>query len=279
MKKYILSVLMLIGSVGLVSAQDESTGSGSGSAGYAPAAGDFSGAILYGRGLFITSGLNVPASVTATGTVSGSSPSAFEIFDDNNSAVNMMGGEARYFVTDQIAVRLGGAAIIRNTPDRPNIQAPYPQNSTSSATAIPHYAAVQAENSVDLTVNLTGEYHFTSKYERLFPYVGLNLPFFHGRRSLYDPSVYSPSTGTTGTVQIVDAGPRHVQLFGFGAQATAGVDYYLMEGFFFGFEIRPVSYVYLYTSKMPAPGLEELQADTHTISIFSQPLLKVGFRF
>ena len=72
---------------------------------------------------------------------------------------------------------------------------------------------------------------------------------------------------------------RHVEGFGFGAQAVGGVDYYLMEGLYFGFEIKPVSYIYSYSAKYPAPGLEALEADNHTISFFSQSFLKVGFRF
>lgn len=259
---------MLIGSVGLALAQDDGTGSSQGSdEGYAAKAGDFSGAILYGRGLFINANLVVPYSGEP---VPGASPNASPIISDDNDATNMMGGEARYFILDHIAIKLGGAAIIRNTPDRPNIPAPQ-QNGGN----IPDYEAVVAENTVDMTINLGGEYHFGSKYERLFPYLGLNLPFYYARRSLYDPTI----TGSGTNITITDEGPRHVQLFGFGGQIAAGVDYYLMEGFFFGFELKPVSYIYLYSSKIPAPGMEELQADTHTISFFTQPVLKVGFRF
>jgi len=272
---------MLFASIGVVLAQDDGTSSSSDEdIEYGAKAGDFSGAILYGRGLFITSGLNVPSSVTINSSVSGSSPNATNIIGEDNSATNMMGGEARYFITDRIAVKLGGAAIVRNTPDRINIQAPTGQISGNgnigNAGAIPNYLAVQSQNDVDLTINVGSEYHFSSKYDRLFPYVGLNLPFYHARRSIYNPTV---TTNTNGDVFIADIAPRHVQLMGFGAQAAAGVDYYLDEGFFFGFEIKPISYVYLYTAKFPAPGLPELEANTTTISFFTQPFLKIGFRF
>ena len=78
---------------------------------------------------------------------------------------------------------------------------------------------------------------------------------------------------------IVDAGTRHAEIVGFGAQAVGGVDYYLLEGLYFGFEIKPISYVYSYSTKVAAPGLGGLQADNHSISFFSQTFLKVGFRF
>lgn len=78
---------------------------------------------------------------------------------------------------------------------------------------------------------------------------------------------------------IHDIGARHAEMIGFGAQLVSGVDYYLMEGLYFGFEIKPVSYVYAYSTKFPNPGLETLQADAHTLSFFSQTFLKVGYRF
>lgn len=279
-------MLMLLCTVGMAWAQDENSDGGTSSSadGYAPAAGDYSGAIMFGRGLYVTNGLVLPSSIrivnTFTGdvtTISGASPNASNLVGDGNAATNMIGGEARYFITDQIAVKLGGAAIIRNTPSRANIPAPSNQNgSFGGAGLIPNYQAVTANNTVDLAINVAGEYHFASKYDRLFPYVGLNLPFYHGRRSAYDPTI---TVEADGSATITDVSVRHVELFGFGAEAAAGVDYYLMEGFYFGFEIKPVSYLYLFTNKYPGAGLEELGADTHTMSFFSRPMLKVGFRF
>uniref|UniRef100_UPI004048FFEC BT1926 family outer membrane beta-barrel protein n=1 Tax=Fulvivirga sp. TaxID=1931237 RepID=UPI004048FFEC len=275
MKKYILYTLMFLCSVSVALAQDDDqlgSDQGSGDMGYAPSAGDFSGAILFGKGLFLDLSLDVPNSFPFGGTVDGSSPTAYRIVSDQNSASNMIGGEARYFITDRIAVKLGGAAIFRNTPDEPN--APAPLATPGSIQTIPDYAAVDAVNEAYATVNLAGEYHFDSKYDRLFPYVGLNLPFHYGRYTVYDPTVTGGNSPT-----IIDYGDRSAELLGFGAQAAAGVDYYLMEGFFFGFEIKPISFIYAYTTQIPAPGLEERQAETTTLSFFTQPFLKVGFRF
>ncbi len=275
MKRYILCTLMLIGTVGLVLAQDDDqTASDQESdKGYAPSAGDLSGAILFGRGLFIDPFLNVPTSVTPNSNVTGSSPTAYNVIGEDNSAVNMIGGEARYFILDNIAIKLGGAGIVRNTPDQPNAPAPTGQLNNSAA-AIPNYAAVIAENEVYIAVNLGGEYHFDSKYDRLFPYLGINIPYHYARYSLYDPTI----SGGASPV-IVDVGPRHSELQGFGLQAAAGVDYYLQEGLYFGFEIKPISFLHVYERQLPAPGLEERQATTSTWSFLTQPFLKIGFRF
>ena len=284
MKKYILCTLMLIGSMSLALAQDDdqvdgdqigSDQEGSTDAGYAPVAGDFSGAILFGRGLFLNLQLNnVPQSGgnrDGFWTVNGASPTAYSIVNDQNSASNMIGGEARYFITNRIAVKLGGAAIFRNTPDQPNAPAP----NVGTQQVIPDYAAVESINEAYMTVNIGGEYHFSSKYERLFPYVGANFPIHYGRYTVFDPTV----SGGTSNIVINDFGQRSAELLGLGVQAAAGVDYYLMEGFFFGFEIKPISFIYAYSSQLPGPGLEERQAETTTLSFFTQPYLKVGFRF
>jgi hypothetical protein len=130
-------------------------------------------------------------------------------------------------------------------------------------------------------VNIGGEYHFATKYSRLFPYAGLTVPLYYAQRAIYNPTIDDGSTSTapTGSPRIVDVGVRSVAIKGFGVQAVAGVDYYLFEGMYFGIEIKPISYVYTYSNKIPGPGLESLKADTHTYSFFSQIFFKVGFRF
>lgn len=239
---------------------------------YAPSAGDFTGSILFGKALFFDLSLDVPGPIQAGSTVSGSSPTAYRIVSDMNDAANMIGGEARYFILDNIAVKLGAAAIFRNTPDQPN--APAPNVTPGSIQTIPNYAAVEAENETYITVNLGGEYHLNSDYERLFPYVGANFPFHYGRYTVFDPTVTGGANPT-----IIDLGQRSAEILAFGFQAAAGVDYYLMEGFYFGFEIKPISFLYAYGTQIPGPGLEERQAETTTLSFFTQPFLKFGFRF
>ena len=95
-------------------------------------------------------------------------------------------------------------------------------------------------------------------------------------------NISSIDTGTpslNNEVFVADVGPRHAEMAAFGGNAVGGVDFYLMEGLFIGFEIKPISYIYAYMLKYPAPGLPSLGSDTHTWSFMSQPMFKVGFRF
>jgi len=278
MRKFLLLGAMLLSMVVSVYAQEEEAGSG-----YAPAAGDFTGAVLFGRGTF----LNVPNAPDApwnntNWTVSGQAPSQSTVRAGSNTITNMLGVEGRYFVTDIIAAKLSGGAIFGSTPERPNN--PAFTSSSSNAAWIPAYEAVQKEKTVDICINIGGEYHFPStKFERVFPYVGANFPLLYGRRTQYDPTIALRNEIVEGqTVQVpyaVDVGLRHSEVFGWGIQAVAGIDYYLQEALYMGFEFKPISYLYTYSNKLPAPGLPDLEANNHTWAFFSQIYFKVGFKF
>lgn len=277
MKKSLLVAVMLLVSMGFVVAQDDSSQK-DGPSGFVPEQGDFSGAILFGRGNFLNEGLAAPPSPGYySWTIPGTAPYNNTVDANYNSVNNIIGAEMRYFLKSNIALKLSGGAIIRNTPSMPNMAAIIDSDVPKEAW-IPAYEAVLADNRADININLGGEYHFATKYERLSPYVGLNLPFYYGRRSEFNPTV-NDDLDPDDPGYLVDIGVRHTEQVGFGVQAIAGVDYYLMEGFYFGFEIKPVSYVYAYSSKIPAPGLEPLYAENSTWSFFAQTFLKIGFRF
>jgi outer membrane protein W len=278
MRKYSLIAVLLL-SFGFAVAQDSGSAAASSSSSedYAPTAGDISGAILFGRGNFLTTGLDVAPSPNNSWTVPGSAPYNNTVDVSDNEITNMVGVEVRYFLLDNIALKLSGGAILRNTPARTNIPG-FVDSGTNSAAWIPAYASVVADNRADVNINLGGEYHFSSKYSRLFPYAGVTIPFYYGRRSNYNPTI-ADGTSPNDPLQITDIGVRHTEIVGFGGQVVGGVDYYLLEGLYFGFEIKPIGVVYAYSVKSPGPGLEVGEAENTTWSFFSQPFFKVGFRF
>lgn len=293
MKKYLIITIALLAGLSFTAyAQDEEGGSDA-TEEYGAKAGDITGAILFGRGSFLSYG-SLPGAPRSNinWTVNGAPPTA-NISANGSSATNMIGGEARYFITDIIAVNLSGGAVIRNTPPLQNVQYFYinPSSSTgltqgndpstSNQGWVPHYGSVISDNRIEANVNVGGEYHFPSaRFKRLFPYLGANLNYYYSRISQYDPSVYyqNGSNGTGGTdVLIYDIGVRSSVVQGYGAQAVAGIDVYVSPGIFLGLSTRPVSYLYVTNVQTPAPGLENRESDSHTWSIFSQTFLKVGF--
>lgn len=277
MKKIAIVVLTLLTIGGCVFAQDNGTGN---STGFSPSAGDMSVSLLFGRGNFLNAGLTVPGLPTAGWTVPGTAPYANMVDPNENPVTNIVGAEVRYFVAANFALKLSGGAIMRNTPAQANVPG-YIDTTTPNGTWIPAYAAVEADDRVDANANLGAEWHFATKYSRLYPYLGVTVPFYYSRRSMYNPTIIYPDPNDPDADDQVtlDIGTRTAEIVGFGGQFVAGVDYYLMEGMYFGFELKPVSYVYAYSNKVAAPGLESAKADNSTLSFFSQTFIKVGFRF
>ena len=172
MKKIIIPLVsLLLIFFGSASAQDDSGSGGS----FKPAAGDISGAIMFGRSLSeLNYQLYAPFGPSGgSWSVSGSAPIAYSV-DDYNGITNMIGGEGRYFITNQIAVKASGFGIIRNTPPRDNVPG-FIEATMPNAGWIPDYAAVVADNSVDMNINIGGEYHFTSKFDRVDPWAGVTV--------------------------------------------------------------------------------------------------------
>ena len=275
MKKIIALSIILLGSLAgnaQSTDQDDMTNK------YDTQKGDFSAAVLFGRGNFFESNLGTPPAPPLEGewTVPGSAPRADFISANSNSFANMVGIKGRYFLESNIALKASFGAIIRDTPSRVNAESQSDfSGDVNNQILIPNYAAVKENNQVDLNLNIGGEYHFDSRFDRVSPYGGLDIPFYYARRSMYDPSVITVDN----TPEVVDVGNRHTELIGTGAQVVAGLDFTLLEGLYIGIETKPVSYIYAYSTKSPGPGLENLEANTNTISFFVQNFLKLGMRF
>ena len=277
MKKYLILFFILTLTLTGVSAQDKDANHKSKDESccndepkFAPQKGDFTVAMIFGRGAYMNSGLVVPSSF---GPVSGASPYANDVSANDNSVTNMVGAEARYYTGNKFAISLSGGAILRNTPAQLGIPAVIDGNGN---TIIQAYNSVVADEQIDVNVALGGQWVFHTKNDRMFPYLGFTLPFDYARRSLYDPTV---TVDGNGNPTITDLGARHVDITAFGVQAVAGVDYYFAKDVFFGFDIKPVSYTYAASLKSPGPGLINLEAETDTVSFFAQFSFKLGFKF
>lgn len=285
---------MLLLGLGITLAQENSTEQSAASE-YTPKKGDFTGAVLFGRGNYLNN-VSLPNSPgdNQFWTVFGGAPNATNINGNSNSITNIAGGEARYFIKDNIAVKLVGGFINRSTPALQNIQQFYvdsegelqPGNdpNTSNAVWIPSYSSIAEDQITELYITAGGEYHFPARFKRLSPYVGLNLNYYNTRRVLYDPTVIFPDSDGIDTDNInnlpliIDVGQRQAKVNGWGFQLTGGADYYLLKGLYMGFEVRPVTFIHARSQQLPAPGLPVLEAQNTTWALFSQTHFKIGIR-
>lgn|SRR5690606_32060706 len=260
MKRYIFLTVLVLFSIMDTNAQQDSeqiTG---------PKKGDYTGSLLLGRGRFLQTGLTVPGPVPQS--VSGDAPYLSTLSTNDNNITNMIGAEVRYFVSDRVALMISGGAIIRHTPGMTNIPG---VTASSNASSIPEFESIVETNQVDLNVNIGSQYFFINNYKRVHPYLGVSIPFYYAERSEFDPAI----NGT----EVVDISERRVSLYGVGAQTTAGIDYYLGKAFFLGLEIKTINYVFAKSTKYAGPGFGERSAQTSTLSFFSQPFIRIGFKF
>jgi len=239
-----------------------------------PKKGDFLGSLLLGKGQFPTV-YSAPNSNTTN--LSASTPSTFVTSDNDNSFVNMIGAEGRYFVTNDIAIKLSAGFLTTNTPGREQIEGVV--NDTSSdgnvdTVIVPEINAVEANTTTQLRVEVGGEYHFKVDSKRLSPYVGLSVPFYYSKDKEYNP-FFSYDTLDVGD----ENGARTAILLGIGAQTFAGVDYYFNKDIYFGVQINAVGYDYAFLQQTSGAGLPVAKANTHGINFGTSPVIKLGFKF
>lgn len=189
-------------------------------------------------------------------------------YPTDNSLVNMIGVEAKWFFSNSWALRLGGAALLSSSPSYEGIPG---VEGSSIVTTIPTYNDVPARENAEVIVNLGFDKYFATRNQNLFWYVAPVGTFHYARKTGYEVSGVDPTvdTGTT----------RYGEAWGAGLSAIAGAEYYTTSGIFFGFEITGGSCVYTKNSLLPQEGLKPLCADNFSFSFLSSPTVKIGFKF
>ncbi len=255
MKKAILIMIISLLSSQVIIAQSDSS--------YNPKKKSLTVSLLLGKGAYLDTG---SARDLGVNTVDGAAPYYSTLDNNNNSLVNMVGLEGKYFITNKMAITFTGGVTYRNTPEQINIPGVV---STDGQVLVPSYSAVIGEDDIDVHVAPGVQWYFQLKRPRLLPYMGVSLPFDYSRTSVFDPTV-DPDT--------INYGIRHVELFGLGVQGVAGLDYYLTNDLFIGFDVKPLTFNYLVNNKKPRAGTLGRKAENYTFSFFSQYIFKIGFR-
>ena len=192
-------------------------------------------------------------------------------YPTENSLVNMVGAEGKWFFSDTWGARLSGAALINTSPSHegtPGVDITYDETTTA---AIPAYMDVPARENTEVIINAGVDKYFATKNPNLFWYASPVINFQYARKSGYEVSGADP-TVDPGTI-------RYAEGWGLGLSGIAGVEYYTNGGFVFGFELRGANYTYTMNSIRPEDGLSPLRADNHNFNFLSQPMVKIGFKF
>ncbi len=245
---------------------------------FAPKAGDKQVSLRLGRavdyGTLTRYEVNSGVSTSDATTYMSQPVSVYSFNDNSNSIVNAIGVEFKYFLTSQIALSLGGSGMITSSPAQDYVSGVYEEASVPG-TYLPNYGYADGETTKQFYVDLGGDYYFTTKVPRLFPYAGVRANMVYAQMTIFDGYRGLDSDGEV----ISTYDDRTGEAYAFGGSIVGGVDYYLADGFFLGLEIKAASYMYNAKRIFHQQGMEAQEGVSHVTSFLSQPVIKLGFKF
>lgn len=201
---------------------------------------------------------------------------------NDNSLVNIIGVQAKYFWQDCWALSFSAGMNIGITPKKDYIESQslsYGLDGTSDL-SIPGAKYITATATNNWFANVGVERYFKTKNKRIFPYVGAMVGYQMARVETREPYTGNmvDVAGQQVDQQVYFPAGKVGQMFAIKGAATAGVEYSLMEGFFLALEFQPLAYRYDVIQIAPQ-GFDHYNLCHHNIKIFDMPTLRLGFRF
>jgi len=206
---------------------------------------------------------------------------------DNNPIVNLAGIQGKFFVTNRFALNAMFAMQIDVTPQRDyiegiNLESTSYSSSSSYGSGLLNQGGIQwveGRLTNKYLVNVGADYYFNNCNGRLFPYIGVLGGFQHARVQAYLPYTGIEVSTETGTdpIELYALDNRAGEAYAISGAITVGVEYNLLPGMNIALEVRPFNYYYT-AIRMYADG-QEYNAYEMQFKFFAFPQLKIGFRF
>lgn len=196
---------------------------------------------------------------------------------DNNPIVNLAGIQGKFFVTNRFALNAMFAMQIDVTPQRDYIEGINLES--SGLLDLGGIQWVEGRLTDKYLVNVGADYYFNNCNGRLFPYIGVLGGFQHARVQAYLPytGIEVPTETGTDPIELYALDNRAGEAYAISGAITAGVEYNLLPGMNIALEVRPFNYYYT-AIRMYADG-QEYNAYEMQFKFFAFPQLKIGFRF
>lgn len=225
---------------------------------------------------------------------------------NNNSLTNILGFEAKYFLSNCWDINMQFGMDINLTPSKDYVEG----DNTVSDMIIPAQQYISARMTNNWYVAVGSNRYFKVSNPRIHPYLGASVGFQMARivttepytGDTYDDKIYGDAvTGEPGVtapsgsgntdantntnvnenglpMQVYLSGSRAGQAFGVKAAGVAGIEYSVAPGLVLGFQFQPLAYRYDVIQICPK-GFDKYNASHHNIKIFDMPVLKLGIRF
>ena len=200
---------------------------------------------------------------------------------NNNSLVNIVGLQAKYFFNDCWDVNFSLGMNINVTPKKDYIEG---DNSVADMVS-PNQKYVNAQTTNNWYANVGTERYFKTGNPRIHPYIGATVGFQMARIETMEPytgKIYmsedDDNEDEAVDQQVYLPAGKVGQMFGIKGALVGGIEYSLANGFVIGFECQPLAYRYDIIQIAPK-GFDKYNLSHHNIKIIDMPVLKLGFRF
>ena len=198
---------------------------------------------------------------------------------NNNSLTNILGFEAKYFLSDCWDINMQFSMDINLTPKKDFVEGDF----EVSDMIIPAQKYINAQMTNNWYAAVGTNRYFKVSNPRIHPYLGASVGFQMARIETTEPytgdAEYDEDLEQEGLPsQLYLAGSRAGQMFGVKAAGVAGIEYSVAPGLVLGFQCQPLAYRYDVVQICPT-GFDNYNASHHNIKIFDMPVLKLGIRF
>ena len=206
---------------------------------------------------------------------------------NGNSLTNILGFEAKYFVSNCWDINMQFSMDINLTPGKDYVEGDY----SVPDMIIPAQDYINARMTNNWYAAIGTNRYFKVSNPRIHPYLGASVGFQMARIQTTEPytgKTYNDENGSYGTTsdeniddlptQVYLAGSKAGQMFGVKGAGVAGIEYSVAPGLVLGFQFNPIAYRYDVIQVCPK-GFDKYNAAHHSIKIFDMPVLKLGIRF
>ena len=206
---------------------------------------------------------------------------------NGNSLTNILGFEAKYFVSNCWDINMQFSMDINLTPGKDYVEG---DNSVPDM-IIPAQDYINARMTNNWYAAIGTNRYFKVSNPRIHPYLGASVGFQMARIQTTEPytgKTYNDENGSYGTTsdeniddlptQVYLAGSKAGQMFGVKGAGVAGIEYSVAPGLVLGFQFNPIAYRYDVIQVCPK-GFDKYNAAHHSIKIFDMPVMKLGIRF
>ena len=201
---------------------------------------------------------------------------------NGNNLTNILGFEAKYFLSDCWDINMQFSMNINLTPKKDYVEGEYEEVPDM---IIPAQRYINAQMTNNWYAAVGSNRYFKVSNPRIHPYLGASLGFQMARIETTEPytgDTYDDGEDGEGVdglpSQVYMSGSRAGQAFGVKAAGVAGIEYSVAPGLVLGFQFQPLAYRYDVIQICPK-GFDNYNASHHNIKIFDMPVLKLGIRF